>query len=81
MNKQLAVILTALLLSRCLSPYEYENCGVLYDKPIAHPLGTNGNIFIDTWGDVIVASRSTNQDNFFRNNACMLTGELAPVPD
>ena len=78
MKKQLSVILTGLVLSGCLSPYEYKDCGVLYDKPTANPLG---NLIPDTWGDVIVASRSANQDHFFRNNACMLTGEQVRAPN
>ena len=81
MKKQLSIILTGFLLSGCLSPYEYKDCGVLYDKPPANPLGTNGNLIPDTWGDVMVmTSRSANQDHFFRNNACMLTGEQVRAP-
>ena len=81
MKKQLSVIVTGILLSGCLSPYEYKDCGVLYDKPTANPLGTGGNLIPDTWGDVMVASRRATQDHFFRNNACMLTGEQVLAPN
>ena len=82
MKKKLPITCAAILLSGYISPYEYKDCGVLYDKPPANPLGTNGNLIPDTWGDVMVmASRSANQDHFFRNNACMLTGEQVRAPN
>ena len=67
------VAFIAMLLSGCISPYDYEDCGVLYDKPTANPLGTSGDIFADTWGDLVMASRSANQKDFFENNACRLS--------
>ena len=67
------VAFIAMLLSGCISPYDYEDCGVLYDKPTANPLGTSGDIFADSWGDLVIASRSANQKNFFENNACRLS--------
>ena len=69
----LLAISIAILLSSCISPYDYEDCGVLYDKPTANPLGTSGDIFADTWGDLVMASRSANQKDFFENNACRLS--------
>ena len=72
---------TILLLSGCLSTYDYEQCGVMYDKPVANPLGTNGALFTNTWGDVMSAARGNSQGRFFRNNACMLTGETEQEPD
>ncbi len=70
-----------LLLSGCLSAYDYEQCGVMYDKPVPNPLGTNGALFANTWGDVMLATRGNNQGRFFRNNACMLTGETEQEPN
>ena len=72
---------TILLLSGCLSTYDYEQCGVMYDKPVANPLGTNGALFANTWGDVMSAAKGNSQGRFFRNNACMLTGETEQEPD
>ena len=81
MKKKLAITCAAIMLSGCISPYEYKDCGVLYDKPTANMHGTGGNLLPDTWGDVIVASRSANQDHFFKNNARMLTGKKAQAPN
>lgn len=74
MKTYLLVTSMVMLLSGCISPYDYEDCGVLYDKPTANPLGTSGDIFPDTWGDLVMASRSANQEDFFKNNACRLGG-------
>ena len=73
MTTHLLVTSIAKLLSGYISPYDHEDCGVLYDKPIANPLGRSGGIFADTWGDLLMASRSTNQRDFFENNACRLS--------
>ena len=73
MKTHLLVTPIAILLSSCISPYDYEDCGVLYDKPTANPLGTSGDIFADTWGDLVMASRNANQRDFFENNACRLS--------
>ncbi len=73
MKTHLLVTPIAILLSSCISPYDYEDCGVLYDKPTANPLGTSGDIFADTWGDLVMASRNANQRYFFENNACRLS--------
>ena len=73
MKTHLLVTSMVMLVSGCISPYDYEDCGVLYDKPIANPLGTNGDIFADTWGDLVMAFRSANQKNFFENNPCRLS--------
>ena len=73
MKTNLLVASIAMLLSGCISPYDYEDCGVLYDKPTANPLGTSGDIFADTWGDLVMASRSAHQRAFFENNACRLS--------
>ena len=69
------LLVTSMVMSLygCISPYDYEDCGVLYDKPTANPLGTSGDIFADTWGDLVIASRSVNQRDFFENNACRLS--------
>ena len=80
MKKRLSVTFAAILLSGCISPYEYKDCGVLYDKPIANLHGINGNLLPNTWGDVIGGSRNASQDHFFKNNACMLTGNQVRVP-
>ena len=66
MKTHLLVTSMVMLLSGCISPYDYEDCGVLYDKPTANPLGTSGDIFVDTWGDLVMASRSANQRIFSR---------------
>ena len=66
MKTHLLVTSMVMLLSGCISPYDYEDFGVLYDKPTANPLGTSGDIFADTWGDLVMASRSTNQRAFSR---------------
>ena len=81
MKTHLLVTSMVMSLYGCISPYNYEDCGILYDKPTANPLGTSGNLIPDTWGDVMVASRRANQDHFFRNNACMLTGEQVLAPN
>ena len=81
MKKKLPITCAAILLSGCISPYEYKDCGVLYDKPTANMHGTGGNLLPDTWSDVTVAFRSENQDHFFKNNACMLTGKMAQAPN
>ena len=73
MKTHLLVTSIAILLSSCVSPYDYEDCGVLYDKPTANPLGTSGDIFANTWGDLVIASRSANQRDFFESNACSLS--------
>ena len=73
MKTHLLVASIAMLLSGCISPYDYKDCGVLYDKPTANPLGTSGDIFVDTWGDLVMASRSANQRDFFESNACRLS--------
>ena len=68
-------------LSSCISPYDYEDCGVLYDKPTSNPLGTSGDIFADTWGDLVMASRGANKGDFFRNNACRINGITIQATD
>ena len=73
MKTNLRVASIAILLSGCISPYDYEDFGVLYDKPTANPLGTNGDIFADTWGDLIMASHGANRRDFFEINACRLS--------
>jgi len=69
MKTHLLVASIAMLLFGCISPYDYEDCGVLYENP----LGTSGDIFADTWGDLIMASRGANRREFFENNACRLS--------
>ena len=81
MKKKLAITCAAIMLSGCISPYEYKDWGVLYDKPTANMHGAGSNLLPDTWSDVTVASRSANQDQFFKNNACMLTGKMAQAPN
>ena len=75
MRLLLMAVSTTLLLCGCLSTYDYAQCGVMYDKPVANPLGTNSALFANTWGDVMSATRGNSQGQFFRDNACMLTGE------
>ena len=81
MKTHLLVTSMVLLLHGCISPYEYKDCGVLYDKPTANPLGTSGGIFADSWGDLVMASRSANQRDFFENNACRLSGVKTQGPE
>ena len=73
MKTHLLVTSMVMSLYGCISPYNYEDCGVLYDKPTANTLGTSGDIFADTWGDLVIASRSVDQRDFFENNACRLS--------
>ena len=75
MRLSLLAAFTTRLLSGCRSTYDYEQCGVMYDKPVANPLGTNSALFANTWGDVMSATRGNSRGRFFRDNACMLTGE------
>ena len=75
MKKKLPVTWAAILLSGCINPFESKDCGVLYDKLTTNMDGAGGNLLPDTWSDVTVASRSANQDHFFKNNTRMLTGK------
>ena len=81
MKKKLPATCAAILLSGCISPYEYKDCGVLYDKLTTNMDGAGGNLLPDTWSDVTVAFRSENQDQFFKNNARMLTGKKTQAPN
>ena len=81
MKTNLLVASIAMLLSGCISPYDYEDFGVLYDKPTANPLGTSGDIFADSWGDLVIASRSANQRDFFEGNACRLSAIKTQEPE
>ena len=48
MKKKLAITCAAIMLSGCISPYEYKDCGVLYDKLTTNMGGAGGNLLPDT---------------------------------